>query len=156
MGIADDDMPDASLTRDQDADLAAGFARDRGEMSRQLCGDDTLGRNAAPEGPVEGAPLRGLQSTQIAGNGVSGDELSPAFGGANSGCQKTSMRRRLPDFCHRLLAEPGSRQVSDQETGVVAHRIPEQAHRHPREHAVGVAAGAGQSDRRRRSPDISL
>lgn len=83
MGVAHDDVTDGSFTSYQDADLASCLARNRGEMSRQFVGDDALGRNAAPEGPVEGAPLRGLQAAQVAGNGLSGDELFSGVGVSN-------------------------------------------------------------------------
>lgn len=73
MSIAHDDVADGSFASYQDADLASGFARDRGQMSRQFIGDDAVGWNPAAEGPVESATLRSLQAAQVAGNGLSGD-----------------------------------------------------------------------------------
>ncbi|HEY8021421.1 MAG TPA: hypothetical protein VIH93_09980 [Thermoanaerobaculia bacterium] len=66
VGVADDDVADRAVAAEEDADLAAELARDRGEVPGELGRDDLARLDAAPERALEGAELGRLDAAGIA------------------------------------------------------------------------------------------
>ncbi len=65
-GVADDELADEAVPRQQHADLSPELARDRREVPAELRRDDLARRDAPPEGALERLPLRGLDASQVA------------------------------------------------------------------------------------------
>jgi hypothetical protein len=64
--VADHHGFDLALAGEEDPDLAAQVGGDPGEVPGELEGDDVLGGDAPAVGPLEGAPLGGLDAAGVA------------------------------------------------------------------------------------------
>jgi len=66
VGVADDDLFDASLAREENADLAPQITRRLGQVTGELGGDDVVGGDPPAKGPFERPPLGGLDAAGVA------------------------------------------------------------------------------------------
>jgi len=102
-------VAERAVAADQHADLAADLAGDLAQVAGQLGRDDLAGRDAAAEGPLEGADLRGLESADVAFDGGYGVLPERRDGRTRSVTRKPGSSKRAPG----RLRNPGVADAPD-------------------------------------------
>jgi hypothetical protein len=73
--VADHHVRDVAAAVDEHADLAAGLARELGQLAREVVGDEALGGQAAAREALDALDLIGFESRGLAGDA---DVAAPA------------------------------------------------------------------------------